>query len=176
MPEPDDIPGTPDPQKLANMLQAGKPGRLWRDDELGAVLRHQLSAPVNFDLEGMDKGESARLETLAQADQLLIRSFADLLFHPHPPVELLQMTKDFAKACSLHPDSPLPQEIAKLLYFAAIAAAMVKCDLRITALGPVELQASINWLCGRDWVDDRMKDLLRQASNRLTANGVSGHG
>lgn len=53
-------------------------------------------------------------------------SFGDLLSHPNPPEELLKATKDFAKTCRLGPHKTLPPEIASALYYASIAAALVR--------------------------------------------------
>ena len=40
-----------EPPRLAEMLALdGRPGRAWRAEELSAVLRHQLDAPLEFDL------------------------------------------------------------------------------------------------------------------------------
>ena len=152
-----------DPGLLSELigLEAGQQ-KAWNADELGAVLRHQLSAPMNFHLNGLDKGVAARLSTLADSQQLLLKSFSDLLLHPHPPLELLKLVKDFAKFSASHPDSPLPEDIAYVLYYAAIVAARVSCGQRITALDDASLRQSLESTLARPWLDESMRGLLQR--------------
>ena len=152
-----------DLESLARLVdQASPQQRLWRAEELDAILRHQLSAPVYFDMKNLDQGLARRVEALCKGQGLLLRSFRDLLQHPNPPIELLEITKDFAKALAIQPHSPVPHEIAMMLYFAAITAAMVRCQRRITALGNQELRDNLEWLDGQPWVDAETRHLLQE--------------
>jgi hypothetical protein len=141
--------------------------RIWRLEELAAILHHQLSAPVEFDLGTVEEGAGQRLTMLTCGEGLLLRSFADLLHHPHPPVELLQLTKQFAKACWQHPDSPLPAEVAMLLYFASIAVALARCGQRITSLGDEALRPVFDWFARQPWVDEATRSLLSEGLGAL---------
>src|SRR5580658_3492598 len=108
--------------KLASLLAAGEEGsRLWQTEELAAMFRHQMASPIMVDLGAFDPPTAARSKILSEAQGLLLRSFADLFHHPSPPIELLNMIKDFAKSNRDHPASGLPQEIASTLYYASIA-------------------------------------------------------
>ena len=61
------------PKSLATLLAAREErGRLWRPDELGAIFRHQMSAPVMVDLSGFDAATAVRLKTLSEAQGLLL--------------------------------------------------------------------------------------------------------
>lgn len=140
--------------RLAELLQmSDDKDRVWRPEELGAILQHQLAVPMEYDLTGVDVGKARRLKTNAAAKGLLLRSFGDLLHHPHPPVELLKMTKRFAKASRNQPDSSLPSDIATLLYFACIAVALVRCQRRITDLDISALREGFQWGREQSWVD-----------------------
>lgn len=131
-------------------LDSGGP-KLWRPAELGAILDHQLAAPLECDLGGLDKGLAGRL---AAAGGPPIKSFRDLLHHPHPPVELLELTKRFGKACRNHPDSPLPDEIATVLYFLSIVVAITRCGRRITKMDDPSLRYSLDWALKQPWLDE----------------------
>src|SRR5208282_5592011 len=110
------------PKSLAAFLAAGaERARLWRPEELSAIFRHQMSSPILVDLSGIDPATSARLKLLSGAQSLLLKSFSDLFQHAVPPLELLSLTKDFAKANMDQPASSLPQEVAAVLYYASIA-------------------------------------------------------
>src|SRR5579862_5062003 len=98
--------------KLAALLATGEEhGRLWRADELAAIFRHQLSAPILVDLSGFDPRTACQIKSLSEAQGLLLKSFADLFHHPSPAKELLVLVKEFAKANMDHPESGLPAEV-----------------------------------------------------------------
>src|ERR1043165_5509720 len=106
------------PEKVARVMELGAdPGRVWSPEELGAVFRHQMAAPVSVDLAFLAPVDSGKVRVLTDADGLLIKSFHDLFEHPHPPVELLQLVKEFAKLNRNRAESLLPTEVATVLYY-----------------------------------------------------------
>src|SRR5215469_13647118 len=122
-------------QQLSTLMASGEEhSPLWRPDELAAMFRHQMSAPVLMDLGSFDPRTANQLKALTAAQGLLLSSFADLFNHANPPIQLLQLVKDFAKANLDHPESGLPREIATALYYASIAAALVRLGKRISQL------------------------------------------
>ena len=150
------------PQLLAQLMDPSPgPERLWQPEELAQVLTHQLAVPIQFELGNLDRGTAAKLEVLSESEGLLLKSFADLLFHPQPPVELLRMVKDFAKATSIHPDSPLPREVAQVLYFASISTALVRCRARISELDDRSLRAGLESVLDQPWLDAKTRSLLQ---------------
>jgi hypothetical protein len=160
------------PKSLAALMEAsGERSRLWRPDELGAIFRHQMSAPVVVDLGGYDPGTASRLRTLGDAQSLLLKSFSDLFHHPTPPLELLELTKNFAKANMDHPESSLPSEVAAALYYTSIAAALVRLGARITRLPDTDLRRGLLWTRDQPWLDEKTKALLQDAIVKLTPPG-----
>ena len=160
-----------DHRQLATLLDLDPDGadRLWSDEELGAVLRHPMTLPLQVDLVNLERGLAVKVRNLAESQGLTLKSFGNLLAHPHPPVELLKVTKDFAKACRLSPRGALPKEIATVLYFASIAAAMVRCRRRITGLSDAGLADGLRWILARPWLDAPTRTLLEEG---LAALGV----
>jgi hypothetical protein len=160
------------PKSLAAFMAAGdERARLWRADELGAIFRHQLSVPILVDLGGFDPATAGRLKTLSNAQSLLLKSFLELFLHPVPPVELLTLTKEFAKTNMDHPDSILPKEVAAVLYYTSIAAGLVRLDQRISQLNDAELRRGFNWTKDQRWVDPPIQQLLAQALQKLSPPG-----
>ena len=153
-----------DRRQLATLFELSPDSeRLWRDEELGALLRHQMTAPMQVDLINLERGLALRVRNLAEAQGLTLKSFGDLLAHPNPPVELLKITKDFAKACRLSPHSPVPHEIATVLYFSCIAAALVRCRRRITGLTNDALAEGFRWVLSRTWLDAPTRVLTEES-------------
>jgi len=170
----EDAPDSRETNLLAQMMEVGAGDRrVWRPEELSAVYRHQLGAPVLCDLESLDPGLAAKLRTLCASEGLLLKSFADLFFHPNPPVELLELTKQFGKSHSNQPDSILPHEIAVLLYVASIVVAMTRCEKRITELGDAELRSRIEWFLQQPWIDGNMRALLGEGLAQLSKTGAT---
>jgi hypothetical protein len=159
--------------KLASLLAAGgEAARLWRPEELAAIFRHQMAAPIMVDLGAFDSPTATRLKEVSESRGLLLKSFADLFQHPAPPVELLTLIKDFAKANRDHPASALPPEIASALYYVSIGAALVRLDRRISQLPDDTLRQGFRMTLQQDWLDQSTRDLLAKALSRLSEGGA----
>jgi hypothetical protein len=162
-------------KELAALLATGEElARLWHPDELAAIFRHQISAPMLVDLGSFDPRTAAQLKIVSEAQGLLLKSFSDLFHHPAPPVELLELVKDFAKANLDHPESGLPSEIASALYYTSIAAALVHLNKRISKLSDTDLHRGLNWAREQTWLDDATRQLLGAALAK-TSSGQKGN-
>jgi hypothetical protein len=161
-----------DPHSLAALLDSGADDEhIWSGDELAAILRHQLSAPIQVDLSGLDTVAAPRVRMLSEAHGLLLKSFGDLLRHPNPPVELLKLTKDFAKAYRVTREGGLPREIATILYFASIVAARLRCRRRISRLDNAALRRGVELCLNQPWLDDSTRQLFEEGLKELRGNG-----
>lgn len=157
------------PGKLSSLMaSAEERGPLWRADELAAMFHHQMSAPVLMDLGGFNPGVANQLKALTAAQGLLLSSFGDLFNHPNPPAQLLQLVKDFAKSNLDHPESGLPGEIAMALYYASIAAALVRLNQRISKLSDAELRRGLRRTQEQPWLDERTRLLLADALKKIS--------
>lgn len=156
-----------DPTRLAEMMTLDPtPPRLWSHAELGVILRHQLSAPIEFDLGDLP----AEAATGADPRPIVTPTFKDLLHHTKPPLAMLQRTKRFAKARKNDTDGPLPNEVATLLYYAAIAVALLRCQQRITSMDDAALRVGFRWVLLQGWVDDHTKSIIEEALSRETSH------
>jgi len=155
-------------KELSELLAAGEErARLWRPDELAAIFKHQVSAPMLVDLGGFDPRTAEQLKLVSEAQGLLLKSFSDLFQHPAPPVELLELVKDYAKANLDHPESGLPAEIASALYYMSIAAALARRDARISKLPDADLRRGLAWTREQAWLDEATKELLDRALDKI---------
>jgi hypothetical protein len=145
----------------------------WPADDLGAVLRHQLSAPLEIDAGNMD--EAAVLRLVAGRRGLLVRSYGELLLHQRPPLPLLRAVKSFAKRCRLARRGALPREVATVLYFAAIVAALSRCGQRISSLSTSALREGVAWVLAQPWVQDPLRGLF-EAGRDMLAKAGGDHG
>lgn len=143
----------------------------WPPEELGALLRHQLEAPLAFDLAAMADGGEKTVHAMTATVTLgqPPRTFADALFTPAAPLELLALMKDFFRAA--RGEGALPPEVATLLYYATIAAAWLHHRRRITELDEPAIQKGIDWSLAQTWLDPRIKKLLQQSESTPPAQG-----
>jgi hypothetical protein len=151
------------PRSLACLLQVDGLGG-WNTTELGPILEHQLDTPLDLDLGpgAMAGGPGSRPDAGSERAGAEIRTFRQLLLDPHPPVELLNLVKQFAKGCRSQPDGPLPHEVATVLYLAAIAAARGKCHQRISTLDDAAWQRAVDWALAQSWLNPGIRELLDQ--------------
>ena len=155
------------PNSLAKMLELGAGQQpLWASDELGAILRHQMDAPLEPDLGKVDAALREWRQALTAGDGEPLRTFGDLFRCPHPPLELLEATKRFAKYSRVQEES-LPAEVATVLYFLAIAAGLTKCGRRITALDDQALQHGLAWVRQQTWLDENSRAVVDEAERFL---------
>ncbi|HTV62608.1 MAG TPA: hypothetical protein VMH30_08580 [Verrucomicrobiae bacterium] len=153
---------------LAALMASGElRAKLWRPEDLAAMFRHQMSTPMLVDLGSLEARTAAKVRTLSEAHGLLLKSFSDLFQHPAPPLELLELVKDFAKSNIDHPQSGLPDEIATALYYSSIAAALVRLETRISRLPDADLRQGLRWTREQAWLDEKTKGLLAQALEKL---------
>jgi hypothetical protein len=164
-----------DPKDLANLIADDDIGeRIWNPDELADILKHQLTAPLHVDLSRVG-GAAGRLRELAEGRGLVLKSFGDLLRHPQPPVALLKLMKDFAKACRLGRGSALPREISSVIYFTSIIAAMTRCSRRITRLDDNALRAAIEWALAQPWLDETSRAVFTEGRQFLAGHAGGRH-
>lgn len=145
----------------AEILKLGLAGaQACTPDDLRAQLEYHLAAPLQFELGSANQDVVSQVRTTASADGLLLKSLRDLLEHPRPPLVLLQSVKDFTKACSEYPDSPLPCEVGRVLYYTAIAATWLNWQVRLSKLTDNELATGIHWSLAQPWLDETCRKIF----------------
>src|SRR5205085_1644220 len=113
------------------------------------ALRHALTAPAWVETGHLTPQLAARLRTAADGAGLVLKSFLDLFRHPAPGVELLTLVKDYAKECRSRPDGPIPPEVATVLYYSAIAAALSRHGVLITTQDPAAVRGGLEWVAAQ---------------------------
>src|SRR5881397_1257906 len=101
------------PQGLAGLLAFDAPdAALWTPEEMKAMWQHQLAAPIDVDLGTVKSPLAAELKNSGRIRPFLKKSFRDLLDDTQPPVELLKLTKEFAKQTLKHSEDAQLKEVA----------------------------------------------------------------
>jgi hypothetical protein len=143
----------------------------WTVEDLRSVLRHQLEAPLAIDL-GSGSHPAQPEDSTGISPPL--ESFEDLLSHQAPPTTLLQRAKSFFKTRRHMLQHELPIDVYTLLYYAAIAAGLVRNQERLTKLTDDELRRGLEWAGSRKWIPTSLAELfadaLRQARGERSTN------
>lgn len=139
------------PAQLSQLLDV-ETAPQWPQSDAAAALCHQLAAPLLPDVQSAPGAESWRLEALV-AGRVGAESFQRQLTAIYPSRELLEAIKRFARFANDSVSHPLRGEGAMVLYYAAIAAAMMRCNARITQLSDDQLREGFGW--ASDWLAER---------------------
>ena len=91
----------------------------------------------------------------------------DLFQHPYPPVEVMRAVKDWAKHCIQQNDESTPPQIASIIYLAAVATALVRCDQRITHSENTDLQVTFRQALGAAWLSRDVRRIFEEAMAQL---------
>jgi len=150
------------------MMEVGQTDEpVWQPEELGQILRHQLDTPLDSDLPARTDGSGGGTQSSTQEAGPPIKTFADLLVHPAPPAQQLSLVKDFAKRNRADAAPSLPAEVATVLYYAAIGAALLRCGERITGLSDDALREGLEWSLSRPWIDERLRLVAQESLGLL---------
>ena len=128
----------------------------WSDADLAAMLEAQLRRTLRDEL-GAVRG-AGRLSSSAAGV-----TFAHALTAPEADIESVRAIHRFAKFMRSDPLAGLPEELATVLYFAAIAAARVHHGLTISTLDAAAVRNGLAWCLGRAWLSDDLSQLCRTA-------------
>jgi len=129
----------------------------WTEEDYGSLLEHQLSARLCEELAPIFSDVSNALAD--SKDQ----TFGDLLGAASPSLPALKMVRVFAKQMIARDDRSYPDEVARVLYFSAIAAAQIHGGERISKLEPAQLLDGYTWARGRSWLTSDLRALFDRA-------------
>jgi hypothetical protein len=141
----------------------------WESGELGDVLRHQLAASFDTGDDGHEQRFAVAGTTGATPMPRPATTFAALLSDPSPHVEALRRVKEWAKPAMQGYADDLPREVAGVIYFAAIHAALARAGQRITHLPDGTLRKGAKWALRRPWLDPVTEAVLREGLAHLSA-------
>lgn len=148
-------------RQLHQLIHMADPGvGEWQTSELQAILRHQLGAQLHNDFDTSD---------VARWTESIHPTFAELLFSLRPPQALLKRAKEFAAAHYLSPDSSLPPDVGRTIYYACIVAARLHAKTDISAPGDPDPLTASRWGLSQSWMDPRCRELFAETVGLLGA-------
>ena len=163
-------------EQLATLLSScGDTLHTWTPDDLAAILQHQLSLDPETDIETyVSRGSPGR--RTKPTGEGRFDSYTAFFQQKAPPLDLLRCVKDCAKAAVRDPDAPLPDDVATVIYFVAIAVALTAHGERITRLNDEGLRWGFDWSLKQTWVADALRPLLTAGLDALDGQVSDGEG
>lgn len=151
-----------DSRRLAHLFDADDPEAvLWQQDEFEAILQHQLDARLETDIHPGANVTASRAAPLRQ-------TFREVLCNPQSSLASIELIKKFSKE-QMSTRLGLPYDVAAVLYYASIGAALVHLNKRISSLDETSLRTGFDWLLALPWIDEPIRELARQSVARLKA-------
>ena len=136
---------------------------LWNASDLHALLQHQLDAEVEFDLTHFGNVDEHTVTSLLSCgDRKADSTFGRILTSSEPSLEMLDAIRRFAKSSRKHGSAGLPEEVATVLYYAAIAAARLRHEASISKLSDDALLDGLEWARRQPWMVDSLAALFAE--------------
>ena len=166
----ENIPAVDDsnPKELACLLSVrGTPEGNWQYTKIRDLLRDSLAAPVREYLG--DLGDVAGFEADSPSECAAVAmTLGDLFQSADPPLGLLIAMMRGARRLMSPEASDMPAEVHDLIYFASIAAAVVRHNQLISRSSPEVLLAALERLAVESYADDGLRELFATAVERLS--------
>ncbi len=148
-----------DPHAMSVLMElSAEPQALWKPEELGEILTHQLAMAASASSFGC---------TASTGDAQTKTTLRELLDDPHPSLDLLNTIRRAAKADCYSTSALLPRDAALVIYYASIAAALANQGQRISDLDDAKLSQAFAWTLKRDWMDAGLVGLFARAMELL---------
>jgi hypothetical protein len=146
-------------EALSQLLAIGKEGGGEpTDDQIGQAMRHRLNSTA------ITNAQALVVEAPRPADGGAPPTLKKVLLDLNTTAETLQAIKDRAKASSGAGRSSLDKAVDVTVYHAAIAAALVHHNVKITQHRSDHLERSFRTLLDKPWMDPQLSSLFEQAS------------
>ena len=156
-----------DSHKLGRLL------RLYTADDEGdktdilqgkrTLLADILSDPLPLDHKTIDALPTILKRLYEKMPPLMGRPLGSLLKSPDTKLEHLEAIKEYAKEMTSTADTDAKYETRIVVYYAAIAAALVFQCHKITKHSSEKLESSFSSLARRDWITDDLAQLFSKA-------------
>ncbi|MBI1371340.1 MAG: hypothetical protein GC159_01070 [Phycisphaera sp.] len=162
---------TDNPNELEKIAEVQMDAQdLWRDDDLKTILDEQLKMPL-ADMERILPNSGKKAERYAESTLPPLDTIGSALLHQQTPVELLKVIKSYAKVADRDPSEPIPQKVARVLYYASIASALVNQGALISSLATDRLTESLGARRRSAWITPKLCELFDLATKTLMNSG-----
>jgi hypothetical protein len=162
----------PKPRDMARLLELGTDvpdptvpsDPAVTDQEKGHALQDLLGTTMPVDVAVSQSLPAVLVRVCNSLQSLTREKFGQLLQKPSNDLATVEQIKEYAKRLSKSVPAGPEQEASTVVYYAAIANALVFHDKRITGRSLEKLKQAFDRLAGLPWVEQGLVQLLRKAS------------
>jgi len=163
------------PDKLGELLSIcseNSQAKIGPDQEKAELLHDHLAETLPFEA-CKDGFVAENLSHLCQVPGLLTgESIRNLLNHSQTNISLIKKVKDYGKKLSKCATSESERDIANVIYYAAIANALVFHDLKISRFSYENLKNTFSTLIKSNWLTPDITQLFKTACNFCRQKGI----
>jgi hypothetical protein len=155
-------------EKLAKLFDIGSDtkserGAVSPDQRKAEMLRDCLAGILPLDQAVSELLPEVFAELLEKIKLFTGQSFAALLADPATDISIIRKIKEFNKTLVDSAPSAEEHDVAAVIYYAAIASALVHHDKRITSFSYASLGDSLKKLVESPWMTPDLADLFQKA-------------
>ena len=154
-------------EKLGNLLRLymdnNEEGQRNYDDDKKALLDDLLSDALPLDQETINSLPTVLRRLYEEMPPLVGQPLGKLLLSPETKLEHLIAIKEHAKKMMSTADTDAKYETRAVIYYAAIASALVFHDRKITTHSNQDLEDSLSAFVKRKWIKADLSQLLKKA-------------
>ena len=158
-------------KKLSKLWQIGKDVPQQESDfddeqKKGELLQAQLSESLPLDASMGHFLPNMFSVVCKKFKPFMDCSIEHLLLDPGTDISIIKIIKDLHKKRAESAPTELEQEIAAIVYYTAIASALVNHDIRITKLSYKDMSQSFVELYENNWIIPNLKNLFSKANEK----------
>ena len=160
--------------QLADLLRVGlesEPSATDKDRSVACVLEAKLASELPLDVSVADSLPAVLGRPCDCLRGYRGRSTAEVLLDPQADVSALTVLKDYAKELVRRSRSEVTTSVATVLYYAAIASAIVFHDAKITQHDYGQLERSFAELAREPWLTADLQALIAGARQICAMKG-----
>lgn len=160
------------PDQLIQMLSIGiednssKPAALGTDEQIGNYFYRLISRKIPRQSSIVDSILIFLRENQRYGDLAKGRSLSELLLDASCPIGLFEAVKETSKRICQTAISKGENAVAAAIYYAAIAAALIHCNTKISSHSWETLKTSFEDLLAKPWMTGPFSELLEKARQR----------
>ena len=159
--------------RLRRLLQEGEEDQARIDpaEERSWALSDCLADALPFDADELAEVHPNVRRLLEGLPRLKGEALGDLVFNPASSIADLEAAKDYAKQAGTTAHNEYASEAARVVYYAAIAAALVFHEKKISQYSHAQLQAYFASLIEKEWIVVELRELFTKAQNVCARKG-----
>ncbi len=163
------------PETLARLLGLGEPATPTDPvSRRGRLLTSRLKAPLPLRPDVVERLPELLAQLCRKLAPMDGRTLHELLMDPETPTDVHVEVKDHFKKQAAAASDPDDHAVAIVVYFAAIASALVVQDRRISTQGLDTLGSAFDNLHDKAWVPRWLAELFARASEKVRLDSRDG--